>query len=114
MILNYTPIDIQKFSQKKDNQLNFYLLLIATLSAVFFAVLLFILIQKKMRPPTPTVENQINPPTPTVTKTVFNTPTPLMSPTSIIETTQPATPSPTIITPNETTPSAKIGSDSAQ
>ena len=116
MALNYTSIDVEKLSQKEGNRLNFYLLLVVTFSAAFLAVLLFILIQKKIHPTAPTkIENQIKVPSPTIVEIIDNIPTlQEASPTSIIEITQPATSSPTIIAPDETTQSAKIGSDSAQ
>jgi len=112
MVLNYTPIDTQKFSQKEDSQLNFYLLLIATLSAFFLAVLLFILIQKKM--PKGVIENQTPSPTPTITETAIDTPTPFSFPTIIPTETPIATTSPTIAVLDETTPSAEIGTESAR
>lgn len=52
---NYTPLNTKEFEKKyfirnKDsNVLNTVLLLIATLTAVILAVMLFILIQKKMK-----------------------------------------------------------------
>lgn len=74
--LNYTPIDPEKFTQPKRSKLNFYLLLIATFVAAFFAILLFILIRTKQ------VEMTVSPVT---------TPTPVSSP------------SPTEIPPSPTT-----------
>lgn len=44
---NYTPIDIKKL-EKKNNGINTVLLLIVTLTALVLAVLLFMLIQKKL------------------------------------------------------------------
>jgi len=107
MVLNYTPIDTSKFSQKEDNQLNFYLLLIATLSAFFLAILLFILIQKKTQ-----IKNQTPPATPTIIE--IDTPTPFPTATINVEETSSATTSPTIVVPQETTQSAGIRTESAQ
>lgn len=94
---NYTPIDPEKIHKEpKKNKLNFYLLLVATVTAALFAVLLFILIQKKqgekMTPstlPTPTMGATKEPESPSPT-TMLASP----SPTQIILPTQiPATPS---------------------
>jgi len=45
---NYTPLDTDKI-KKKDNDLNTVLLAIVTFTALVLAVMLFILIQKKLR-----------------------------------------------------------------
>jgi hypothetical protein len=45
---NYTPIDINKL-EHKDNGLNTVLLIIVTLTALVLAIMLFILIQKKIQ-----------------------------------------------------------------
>jgi len=120
MTLNYTPLDIEKFNQREENQLNFYLLLIATIFAAFLAVLLFILIQKKMSTPAPVSlpkggETNAVTSTPILTPTLIPTSHP--TPTLIMETPPTSIPSSTKITPlhpKETTPSAKIGTQSAQ
>jgi len=45
---NYTPIDVNKL-EKKDGGLNTILLVIVTLTALVLAILLFVLIQKKIK-----------------------------------------------------------------
>lgn len=45
--INYTPIDIEKMKGVKSSNINFYLLVAATVMAAFFSVLLFIYIQQK-------------------------------------------------------------------
>lgn len=45
--INYTPIDIEKMKGIKSSNINFYLLVAATVMAAFFSVLLFIYIQQK-------------------------------------------------------------------
>jgi hypothetical protein len=122
MSLNYTPLDIKKLNRREENRLNFYLLLTATIFAAFLAVLLFILIQKKMSSRAPVslpAGGETNELTPTQTPILTPTPTPtsLPTPTLIMETPPPSTPSPTVITPltpEETSPAAKIGTESAQ
>jgi len=100
---NYTPIDVKKLG-RKDSGLNTILLLIVTLTALVLAIMLFILIQRKINSsntieptiiPTPTVmiiEPTIEPvpteelisPTATATPTIETTITPEASPTSEI------------------------------
>ena len=85
---NYTPIDVKKLKHK-DNGLNTVLLVIVTLTALVLAVMLFVLIQKKINSsnnvqitttPTPTITQ----PTPEPTEELIS-PTATASPT--IETT---------------------------
>jgi flagellar basal body-associated protein FliL len=45
---NYTPLDIGKLPAKDSSTLNTILLIIVTLTMAVLAVLLFVLIQKKM------------------------------------------------------------------
>jgi hypothetical protein len=119
MIANYTPIDINKYNEKESNQLNFFLLITATIIAIFLAIFLFILIQKKTQkavivPTPPIIENQPPLLTPTITETVVDTPTPSIAPTIATNESPSATTSPTIVVPNETTQSAKIATESAR
>jgi hypothetical protein len=62
MVNNYTPLDIEKLKKEKDS-FNTVLLLMVTLTMAVLAVLLFILIQKKIKEqnqlltqPTPTIK----------------------------------------------------------
>jgi len=48
MVNNYTPLDIEKLKKEKDS-FNTILLLIVTLTMAVLAVLLFILIQKRIK-----------------------------------------------------------------
>lgn len=98
---NYTPIDINKL-EHKDNGLNTVLLVIVTLTALVLAIMLFILIQKKINssnniePTTIPIPTRILPtltpepteevitPTATATPTIETTITPEASPTSKI------------------------------
>jgi len=97
---NYTPIDVDKI-EYKDNGVNTVLLVIVTLTALVLAVMLFVLIQKKMNStsdilptpmPTQTITQPTQKPTPTeelfpvatATPTINLTVTPEASPTSNI------------------------------
>lgn len=95
---NYTPIDLNKI-ERKDNGLNTILLLIVTFTALVLAMMLFVLIQKKLSqtknqlptlPPTvvPTkvlpTEPLITPTISTATPVIRQTTTPEASPTSTI------------------------------
>ncbi len=51
MINNYTPLDLKKFKNDGNDKLNTLLLAVASFTALVFAVLLFILIQKKLNEP---------------------------------------------------------------
>lgn len=106
-ILNYTPLDLNKLRKPpKGSNVNFYLLIVVTVIAAIFSVLLFIYIQKKNEK-----LNQLSePPTQTtvvIEPTDFPTPTIKINTNRIIETTSEAkiasgeskptaTPSPTI------------------
>jgi len=46
---NFTPLDPKKISKPKEDKTNTVLLIIATITALVLAVLLFILIQKKLK-----------------------------------------------------------------
>lgn len=96
---NYTPINVDKL-EHKDNGLNTVLLIIVTLTALVLAVMLFVLIQKKINSsnnvqtttiPTPTIiqptpepTEELISPTATATPTLETTVTPEASPTSNI------------------------------
>ena len=89
MNTNYTPIDVKKL-ERKGNGLNTILLSIVTFTALVLAIMLFVLIQKKI-----SQNSLLNTPTPTPIKVVptevlpteeLVTPTATTSPT-IIETT---------------------------
>jgi len=64
---NYTPIDINKL-EKKDNGINTILLLIVTFTALVLAIMLFMLIQKKLFQNKDQIEQK-----PTVTPSVIPT-----------------------------------------
>lgn len=110
MEINYTPLDTNKI-EKKDSILNTILLSIVTFTALVLVVMLFILIQKKIR--------QTETPLPATTPSpVFNTPTPYPTeiipteiiPTEIISQPDDSTSSPTItdeISP-EASPTSEI------
>lgn len=89
---NFTPIDIEKL-KGEDNRLNTVLLLIVTLTMAILAVLLFILIQKKIQS-----SNQVSPSLPTITVSPTETPTPTVEekPTLLPPPTMEATISPTL------------------
>ena len=56
--MNYTPLDVDKIkSGGKNNKLNTLLLGIASFTSLVFAILLFVLIQKKMQEPVTTTTN---------------------------------------------------------
>jgi flagellar basal body-associated protein FliL len=75
MVNNYTPLDIEKLKKEKDS-FNTILLLIVTLTMAVLAILLFILIQKKIKE-----QNQLlTQPTSTIKLEPTETPTSL-SPT---------------------------------
>lgn len=93
---NYTPIDVKKM-EGKDNGLNTVLLVIVTLTALVLAILLFVLIQKKIN--SAATQEAI---TPTPTKVV-----PTVEPTLELVTPTTASVSPTVIEPETTiTPEA--------
>jgi len=80
MVFNYTPLDIEKLKGEK-NSLNTILLLIVTLTMAVLAIILFFLIQKKIREENQTVIQSM----PTIesepTQIPTERPTPLLSPT---------------------------------
>jgi hypothetical protein len=100
MVDNFTPLNIEKI-KGKNNYVNTILLFIVTLTMAVLAVVLFILIQRKINEqkaaviePTPTIESKpTETPTPTLLPTIFQkelTPTPEASETPILSVT-PAT-----------------------
>lgn len=105
--LNYTPIDTRKLEAGNKSKLNFYLLLIATLVAAFFAVLLFILIRTKQ---SQTSASPVVTPVPTETLSpteVLPSPTPAMD-----EEVEEATETPTL--PAEAEIETPEGTESAE
>ncbi|MDH7476704.1 MAG: hypothetical protein QHH09_04600 [Microgenomates group bacterium] len=46
---NFTPLNLNKFKENKEDKTGLILLIIATLTAFILAVMLFILIQKKIQ-----------------------------------------------------------------
>jgi len=70
---NYTSIDVEKFRKGNGDRLNTFLLLIATLTALVLAILLFFLIQKKLNS-TQGAMPQENLPLPTPTIKLLPTP----------------------------------------
>jgi hypothetical protein len=46
---NFTPLDPKKLGNQKEDKTNTVLLIVATITALVLAVLLFILIQKKLK-----------------------------------------------------------------
>lgn len=46
---NYTPLNIEKLDEKKEDNTNTLFLLIADIAAAILAILLFILIQNKLK-----------------------------------------------------------------
>jgi len=94
MAINYTPIDIEKL-KKEDNKIVDVLLVIVTITLAVLAVLIFFLIQKKMKD----------------TSNNFSTPSSLIvSPTAIPEETPIATsePSPTLEPTFFSSPSSQL------
>ncbi len=89
---NYTPIDVKKL-EGKDSGLNTVLLVIVTLTALILAIMLFVLIQKKIS--STAVQESITPTPTTVVPTVEPT-LELITPTT-------ASLSPTIAEEPETT-----------
>jgi len=96
---NFTPLNIEKLKNEKNN-LNTVLLLIITLTMAILAILLFILIQRKINEQkaavievTPTIKIEPTETVPTVSPTIFQeelTPVPEASETPILSVT-PAT-----------------------
>ncbi len=76
---NYTPVDLNKFRQKKFNKLNLILLIIATITAAVLAIVLTMLIKKNARQEKPSV-------IPTPTKIIISpTVEPSSEPTEVIQ-----------------------------
>jgi len=81
MVSGFTPLDIEKIKNEKNN-LNTILLLIVTLTMAILVVILFILIQKKIHEQ----QSAMIEPTPTIEIQPTETPTPILSPTLFQET----------------------------
>ncbi|KKQ01586.1 MAG: hypothetical protein US11_C0006G0028 [Candidatus Roizmanbacteria bacterium GW2011_GWA2_36_23] len=77
MIKNFTPFNIETL-QKKDSTLNTALLIIAVITTAVLAILLYILIQKKINLSKPAVTIY-----PTPTSIVVQTPFPIANPSVI-------------------------------
>lgn len=104
METNYTPLNIDKFNSGKSSsdKINTILLLIATITAAVLALLLFVLIQRKMK------KVQTINPNVTITPTPPAGGSPTIIPTlEISPTVQVSTPSPQISVPQEASPTAK-------
>jgi hypothetical protein len=71
MINNYTPLDLKKFKNDGNDKLNTLLLAVASFTALVFAVLLFILIQKKLNEPLNTTTKATE-----ITEEIIISPTP--------------------------------------
>lgn len=89
MVTNFTPVDIQKF-RSENNTANTVLLLIATFTTFVLVILLFILIQKKVKTQSipailPTPSMLTNTPTPFPTSPPAGRITPQGTPSGIIE-----------------------------
>lgn len=70
MTQNYTPLDLKKINQ--GEKITFYLLIAATIMSAILAILLFLLIQKKIREEiTSTIPSPTHLLNPTVTVTPF-------------------------------------------
>lgn len=120
--LNYTPIDINKLNQnKKNDNLNYFLLVVLTITAAIFSVVLFIYIQKKLQTSTTdSSQNQVQETiTPEPTGEILKEPTPtLTASTESKLKSKESTSSANIATPPaslnkslETTSSSKIATD---
>lgn len=104
---NFTPLDLNKL-EKETSNINNILLIIVTITALIVAILLFVLIQKKINEkpesiilPTPTIFIS---PTPVG---LIDEITPTASPSSLIEE-KLSTPSPTIEVGNNETKESTI------
>lgn len=45
-MLNYTPLDMNKFEEKEKNSLNFFLLVVTIITVIVFSILLYVFIQR--------------------------------------------------------------------
>lgn len=102
--LNYTPINVEKLKGIKPNNVNFYLLVIVTIAAAIFSVLLFVYIQQKNEKlnqlsnteaisevtPSPTIEPTIITPTKVVLQKIATDTGKIGTPTPSIRITPPA------------------------